>query len=448
MAAQPGTNVVALFDFAGESSEDLPFKRNEPLTIVKVASDSNWWLARNSKGKTGMIPANYVRPVGASDANQPADDAQGPMPWFHGKINRTVAEELIAGKPVGTFLVRESTNFPGDYTLTVVGTEAVDHYHIQSKGGKITIDDEVSFGSLDELISHYTQDADGLSTQLIRPLVRAADGTRVDEASIAQHVIEPKDLIKGAKLGSGQFGDVFEGTYCGQRVAIKTLKNYEQSLRDEFLAEASVMTKLKHPNLVKLEGVVTEGKEIMLVTEYMAKGNLLDFLRSRGRSVVKKDLLFKFTQDICEGMAFLEKQNVVHRDLAARNVLISEEDVAKVADFGLAKRSDWGDIDSGKLPIKWTAPEVLKHKVSTSKSDVWSFGITMWEIYSYGRSPYPRMSQKDVVDALPKGYRMERPDDCPETLYTAVMRACWEMDPLSRPTFNRLKRTLAKFKGS
>lgn len=102
------------------------------------------------------------------------------------------------------------------------------------------------------------------------------------------------------------------------------------------------------------------------------------------------------------------------RDLAARNVLISSDDVAKVADFGLARVSTAGVADPGKLPIKWTAPEVLRQKVSTSKSDVWSFGVTVWEIYSFGRTPYPRMSQKEVVEKVAKGYRMEKPEDCPE----------------------------------
>lgn len=123
------------------------------------------------------------------------------------------------------------------------------------------------------------------------------------------------------------------------------------------------------------------------------------------------------------------------RDLAARNILLSEDCVAKVADFGLAKDSQEGLIDDGKLPIKWTAPEALKQKVSTSKSDVWSYGVVMWEIYSFGRAPYPRKNQKEVVEAVSKGYRMEKPDACPDSLYERVMMACWEIDPSKRPTF-------------
>eukprot|EP00045_Choanoeca_perplexa_P016539 m.224419 g.224419 ORF g.224419 m.224419 type:complete len:1058 (+) comp17288_c0_seq2:1-3174(+) len=144
-------------------------------------------------------------------------------------------------------------------------------------------------------------------------------------------------------------------------------------------------------------------------------------------------------------MAYLEKQNIVHRDLTARNVLVNEDYVAKVAGFGMAKDlAISGVLNSGtKVPFKWTAPEVLKLKVSTAKSDVWSFGITMWEIYSFGRAPYPKMSNKEVVEEVPKGQRMENPEECPEELYTTIMRPCWELEPLKRPTFHRLTKNFA-----
>jgi c-src tyrosine kinase len=370
------------------------------------------------------------------------------MPWFHGKIPRPDAEKLLERAAPGTYLVRESTNFPGDYTLCVkVASGCVDHFHITSVAGKITLDDgETTFSSLDDLIAHYSASENGLSQRLSQPLVRqGGDEFKVDQQAIKQWEIPFGMLHRGKKLGAGQFGDVFEGTYNGKRVAVKTLKNYDESAKQEFLAEASVMTQLKHKHLVELIGIVTSGPEVMLVTEFMSKGNLLDYLRSRGRSVIKPETLLRFTIHICRGMAYLEKQSIVHRDLAARNVLINDEDYAKVADFGLARRSISGDIDSTKLPIKWTAPEVLKLRVSTTKSDVWSFGVTMWEIFSYGRSPYPKMNQKEVVSAVEKGYRMERPDDCPDDLYHNVMRKCWEREALERPTFNRLKKLFNEY---
>jgi len=375
------------------------------------------------------------------------------MPWFHGKISRSDVEKLMVKDKHknGTYLVRESTHYPGDYTLCVYKDGAVDHYHIKSKKGKITVDDEIFLDSLEELIAHLRTDDDGgLCHKLTEPLIRqGGKELKVDRKAFKEYEISPRDIIKGSLLGSGQFGEVFEGTFKGKKVAIKTLKNVESEAMTEFLAEANVMIKLTHQNVVQLIGVVTKATkdtEVMLVTELMSKGNLLDFLRSRGRSVVSAEMQLIFTKDICAGMAALEKGGIVHRDLAARNVLISEDNRAKVADFGLAKVSAMGETDAGKLPIKWTAPEVLRQKVSTSKSDVWSFGVTMWEIYSFGRSPYPRKSQKEVVDQVAKGYRMEKPDECPDVLYDEFMLKCWHIDPLQRPTFKSLRKQLDKLK--
>lgn len=453
MPLKPGTKAEALFDFMGASPEDLPFKKNEVLTVTAPSEDPNWWYASNAQGKKGMIPANYVELIDGHDtvgslknATLPRD-ASGklmPMPWFHGKIDRELAESLLMPREDGMYLVRESTNFPGDYTLCVAYQKDVDHYRIQGIKGKITIDEEVFFDSLEELISHYEKESDGLCTRLRRPRVKEGGRELVDASAFQDGgwEIPARDLVRGGMLGSGQFGDVFEATYQGETVAVKTLKNIGEAEQQEFLAEAAVMTKLRHKNLVCLVGVVLKSKPIMIVSEFMSKGCLLDYLRSRGRSVVTREVQEKLILDIAEAMAYLESKKFVHRDLATRNVLVSEDNSAKVSDFGLAKDSAMGQLDAGKLPIKWTAPEALRQKVSTSKSDVWSFGVVMWEIYSYGRSPYPRMSQKEVVDSIVKGYRMEIPDACPPEVYESTTLPCWDIDPVKRPTFAKLLQLL------
>lgn len=460
--AGPGISPVdqqceALFDFAGASQEDLPFKKGETLVIKNTSEDPNWWLAQNKHGKVGMIPANYVELNGNQAAAKDKvvtlpRDASGnvaPMPWFHGKIPRELAEELLQPRSDGLYLIRESSNFPGDYTLCVCFQNAVDHYRIQTIEGRLTIDEEEFFASLDDLIDHYKKDADGLCTHLVKPKVKEGGKEfKIDAKKFKAGgwEIQARDLTRTTRLGSGQFGDVFEGTYKGEQVAIKTMKsgNSEDDTQ-EFLGEAHVMTKMIHPNLVKLIGVSTQSTPIMIVSEFMAKGNLLDFLRSRGRGSVDAKLQLSFTKDINQGMCYLEDKNFVHRDLAARNILLSDKDVAKVADFGLAKDSRLGQVDLGKLPIKWTAPEALRQKVSTSKSDVWSYGVVMWEIYSFGRAPYPRMNQKDVVEKVQSGYRMEKPESCPKDLYDKVMKWCWEIDAKNRPSFKQLADKLKKF---
>jgi len=176
----------------------------------------------------------------------------------------------------------------------------------------------------------------------------------------------------------------------------------------------------------------------------MGKGSLLEYLRSRGRQYVTKKDQIGFAFDTCCGMAYLESRHVVHRDLAARNVLLSDDGQAKVADFGLAS-TDGATIDSGKLPIKWTAPEALRHSQFSNKSDMWSFGILLWEIYSFGRVPYPRIPLGDVVKHVEKGYQMEAPEGCPAQVYT-IMKDAWELVPEKRPTFASSRDSLDLFR--
>ncbi|RXM96007.1 Megakaryocyte-associated tyrosine-protein kinase [Acipenser ruthenus] len=142
-------------------------------------------------------------------------------------------------------------------------------------------------------------------------------------------------------------------------------------------------------------------------------------------------------------MEYLESKKFIHRDLAARNILVSSDNVAKVSDFGLAQ-VDPKSTDNAKLPVKWTAPEALKkdQKFST-RSDVWSYGVLLWETFSYGRQPYPKMTLKEVKEKVEKGYRMEAPEDCPPAVY-ALMRSCWENDPGKRPSFRKLREKLEK----
>ncbi|XP_010791330.1 tyrosine-protein kinase CSK-like, partial [Notothenia coriiceps] len=166
-------------------------------------------------------------------------------------------------------------------------------------------------------------------------------------------------------------------------------------------------------------------------------GSLVDYLRSRGRTVLGGDCLLKFSLDVCEAMEYLENNNFVHRDLAARNVLVSDDNIAKVSDFGLTKEAS-SIQDTGKLPVKWTSPEAIREKRFSTKSDVWSYGILLWEIYSFGRVPYPRIPLKEVVPRVEKGYKMDAPDGCPPVVYD-LMKQCWTLDSVVRPSFHMLR---------
>ncbi|BFY98736.1 hypothetical protein BsWGS_01776 [Bradybaena similaris] len=357
------------------------------------------------------------------------------MPWYHGKISRMDAEKLLSSRRNGLFLVRDSNNYVGDYTLCVCFDNKVEHYHITYSNNQLSIDNEGFFKNLEELVKHYSDDADGLVSKLITPVTK--QGGKFGTVSMHDFrrggwVINLHDLELGVLIGEGNFGDVYESTYKGQKAAAKQLKDTERG-EQSFLLEAAVMTSLNHQNVVQILGI-TEGT-IILVTEFMDKGNLLEYLQTRGRSAITARDQIHFAVDVCSAMEYLNKIGLIHRDLAARNILVNNNGTAKVSDFGLAQFCGLS-LTSRKFPVKWTAPEALRDNTFTSKTDMWSFGILLWEIYSFGRVPYPRIPLTDVVKHIEGGYQMEAPEGCPPEIYS-IMTNAWKLNPADRPTFSK-----------
>nr|XP_033813926.1 ephrin type-B receptor 3 [Geotrypetes seraphini] len=256
-------------------------------------------------------------------------------------------------------------------------------------------------------------------------------------------------------IGAGEFGEVCRGRLKlpGRReifVAIKTLKaGYTDRQRRDFLSEASIMGQFEHPNIIHLEGVVTKSWPVMIVTEYMENGALDSFLRlNDGQFTVIQ--LVGMLRGIAAGMKYLAEMNYVHRDLAARNILVNSNLVCKVSDFGLSRFLENDPSDptytsslGGKIPIRWTAPEAITYRKFTSASDVWSYGIVMWEVMSYGERPYWDMSNQDVINAVEQDYRLPPPMDCPTALHQ-LMLDCWVRDRNLRPKFAQTVNTLDK----
>ncbi|XP_064408285.1 tyrosine-protein kinase Lck isoform X8 [Latimeria chalumnae] len=385
----PDNLVVALYNYEPAHDGDLGFQEGEKLQILEESGE--WWRALSlTTGNEGFIPYNFVAKFNSLETE----------PWFFKDIGRKDAERqlLAPGNMQGSFLVRESETTKGSFSLSVRDLdqsqgEVVKHYKIRNMdNGGFYISPRITFKSLTDLVHHY------------------------------------------------------QGFYNGHtKVAIKNLKQGSMS-PSAFLAEANMMKNLQHAKLVRLYAVVTE-EPIYIVTEYMEKGSLVDFLKTSEGSRQTTTTLIDMSAQIAEGMAFIEHKNYIHRDLRAANILVSESLSCKIADFGLARLiedNEYTAREGAKFPIKWTAPEAINYGTFTIKSDVWSFGILLTEIITYGRIPYPGMSNPEVIQNLERGYRMPQPDNCPEELYEVMMR-CWREKPEERPTFEYLQSVLEDF---
>ncbi|GFU05520.1 tyrosine-protein kinase Src42A [Nephila pilipes] len=441
LSGQTARVFVALYDYDARTDEDLSFKKGEHLEILND-TQGDWWFARSkATKKEGYIPSNYVAKLKSIEAE----------PWYFGKIKRIEAEKklLLAENDHGAFLIRDSESRRNDFSLSVKDGDTVKHYRIrQLDEGGFFIARRTTFRTLQELVEHYSKDADGLCVNLRKPCVQVEKPTTggLSHNTRDQWEIDRSSLKFVRKLGQGQFGEVWEGLWNNTTpVAIKTLKTGTMDPKD-FLAEAQIMKKLRHPKLVQLYAVCTLEEPIYIITELMKNGSLLEFLQGRGRSL-KLPQLIDMSAQIAAGMAYLESQNYIHRDLAARNILVGESNIVKIADFGLArliKEDEYEARVGARFPIKWTAPEAANYSKFSIKSDVWSFGILLTELVTYGRIPYPGMTNAEVLHQVEHGYRMPCPPGCPPALYE-IMLECWHKDPMKRPTFETLQWKLEDF---
>lgn len=274
--------------------------------------------------------------------------------------------------------------------------------------------------------------------------------------------IAHEDLSMQAVLGQGEFGKVFRASWRSTTtVAVKCLHSHlmgQSTARTAFLKEARLLMSVPpHPNVVACLGVSFSASESFIVTEFVQGGSLDTYLRTNAAHL-SHDALLQISLGTAAGMQHLSQSRIVHRDLAARNVLVhvshttNTTDVpihtAKVTDFGLARAltssSEVYSLSSAsnrKIPVKWTAPEAIVKEQFGSKSDVWSFGVLLWEIYSYGTIPYPGLTNQQALRLVKAGGRMRAPMDCPPPIY-AIMHKCWHEAPHERPSFKEIHRML------
>ncbi|XP_054617968.1 tyrosine-protein kinase SRK2 [Dunckerocampus dactyliophorus] len=437
---------VALYDYSARTGEDLSFKTGDILEVVDTSAE-DWWFAKAITGisasKQGYIPANYVARVESIDAE----------PWYFPETKRLDAEKmLLTGKNHnGTFLIRNCESQKGELSLSVLDDGRVKHYKLRrTEKGHYFVSRVKLFETLKMLVRHYSTQADGLCVRLGEPCkkIEAPQTHGLSYNTVDQWEIDRCSIKLLHKLGAGQFGEVYEGLWNDTTaVAVKTLKPGTMAPAD-FLREAQIMKRLRHAKLIQLYAVCTMEEPIYIITELMKNGSLLEYLqKDKGTKLQLSDQI-EMAAQVASGMAFLELQNYIHRDLAARNVLVGENNICKVADFGLARvfQSDsvYEAREGTKFPVKWTAPECIHSNIFTIKSDVWSFGILLYEIMTFGKMPYPDMTNYQVVQRVPLGYRMPSPPNCPKILYD-IMMECWKESENDRPTFETLQWKLEEF---
>ncbi|XP_055243387.1 tyrosine-protein kinase Fer isoform X2 [Gorilla gorilla gorilla] len=359
--------------------------------------------------------------------------------WYHGAIPRIEAQELL--KKQGDFLVRESHGKPGEYVLSVYSDGQRRHFIIQYVDNMYRFEG-TGFSNIPQLIDHHYTTKQVITKKsgvvLLNPIPK-------DKKWILSH----EDVILGELLGKGNFGEVYKGTLKDKTsVAVKTCKeDLPQELKIKFLQEAKILKQYDHPNIVKLIGVCTQRQPVYIIMELVSGGDFLTFLR-RKKDELKLKQLVKFSLDAAAGMLYLESKNCIHRDLAARNCLVGENNVLKISDFGMSRQEDGGVYSSSglkQIPIKWTAPEALNYGRYSSESDVWSFGILLWETFSLGVCPYPGMTNQQAREQVERGYRMSAPQHCPEDI-SKIMMKCWDYKPENRPKFSELQKELTIIK--
>ncbi|CAD5209221.1 unnamed protein product [Bursaphelenchus xylophilus] len=433
--------IQAMHDYDRSVEGDVSFRKGDVMILLDD-SNNDWWYVHHPQNGPGYAPRNFVARLESLECEE----------WFAGRIQRSLAEKLVTAQnmPRGTFLVRKRDS-GNEYALTINDSREdrveVKHYKIRPFDGTgYYITTRKVFPTIRDLVQYYTAENGGLCHQLTYPAPKMAP-VRPDLSSDTQKnwEIPREELQLISKLGDGNFGEVWYGKWRSVvEVAIKTMKPGTMSA-EGFLAEAQIMKQCNHPKLVKLYAVCTEKDPYYIITEYMVNGSLLSYLRSPNNTSLSIQALVDMCSQIASGMMYLESRKLVHRDLAARNVLVGEKisgvPEVKVADFGLARKLMNENIyeaqAGGKFPIKWTAPEAATHGNFTVKSDVWSYGILLYEIFTRGHVPYPGMANKEVIEQVEHGYRMGRPQNCPIPIYEEMLK-CWDKNSEKRPSFEYL----------
>lgn len=458
--------------------------------VVEVLLD--YGAPSHPRSYENFTAADLARKEGQLECVNLIENFEPPNPrmnqtcWLHKVMPRETAASLLRhyGLTDGLFLVRNSSRNAENHVLSMAQSSHIFHFEIHKKGEFFFIDDGPYFPSLELMVDYYSRLADGLPTRLVKPVLpkqfsgssstllstteRRNKKTSHNESQLeiylGPNLIPKESLFIGDAIGFGEYGSVMKGTCLGPGkskidVAIKMLHNERISKsRDEFIREVEVMVALRHPSIVHLVGVCL-GPPLMMVTELVPMGCLLDYLLDAKLNNAEdvddwNKHLRLWAGQIAGGMTYLELKRFVHRDLAARNILLASKEQVKISDFGLSRvlgaESDYYKATSGgRWPVKWYAPESVNFGNFSHASDVWSYGVTLWEMFTFGGQPYGDLMGQEVMELIEDGQRLPKPYridfvgengdtyNCPDDV-NDVMNKCWSYSPDKRPTFSQL----------
>ncbi|KAI3689383.1 hypothetical protein L2E82_47339 [Cichorium intybus] len=265
------------------------------------------------------------------------------------------------------------------------------------------------------------------------------------EASFVDTEIDIRLLKIGEKVASGSCGDLHRGVYVGQEVAVKILRSehLNEALEHEFSHEVAILREVRHRNVVRFIGACTKQPNLCIITEYMPGGSLYEYLHKNHRNLALPQIV-QFAIDVCKGMEYLHKSNIIHRDLKTANLLMDSNNVVKVADFGVARfQNQQGVMTAETGTYRWMAPEVINHQPYDQKADVFSFAIVLWELVT-AKIPYDDMTPLQAALGVRQGRRPNLPTNTHPKLLE-LMQKCWETDPVNRPSFSEIKLELITF---
>ncbi|KAK7480893.1 hypothetical protein BaRGS_00027894 [Batillaria attramentaria] len=371
--------IQAEFDYEAYEEDEMSFGEGDVMK-VEEALDLHWWTCSHLKtAERKVVPSNYVSRISLLQAATRAMES-----WWV-EFDRTEAEKVLLSRATltGTFLVQESN------TDKENGDPKIVHYNVNVKwDGGVHIDASKEFSNILQLIEHYSENADELCTRLTVPCPRKPPVVQFRELEVR------RDTVKVSKvcLGHGRYGDVWKGSLWGTLdVAVKIVKADSDSKSD--FEEAKILHRLRHDRILQLLAVSKDKDSVYIVTELMVNGTLLEYLHREEGAMVTFPNLVAIASQIADGLAYLETERILHLDVRADNILVGERQEIKVADFSDAvflQEEDYYTISrSTKIPVKWSAPEVIQdHRVSF-KSMVWSFGVVLYELITRGSSPYP-----------------------------------------------------------